>query len=73
MKNLKTKITTILIVFTSFVWFYYLSDLNYNKIHDLKYSFVKHPEFLPTKEFSKNTSFWFSNLKADTFWLQAIQ
>ncbi len=53
--------------------FYQINTLNYNKSKEIKQNIVRHPENLPTKEMAKNTAFWFANLRADFYWLQAIQ
>ncbi len=36
-------------------------------------TFVNHPELLPETEFVKYTTFGYSNLKSDLYWLEAIQ
>jgi hypothetical protein len=46
---------------------------NYGKIKEAEEEIVKHPELLPKKDYAKYTSFWFSNLRADIYWLEAIQ
>jgi len=57
----------------SFVLFFYINNSNYTKIKEVKYQIVHHPEMLPKKEIAKYTSLWFSNLRADIYWLEAIQ
>lgn len=53
--------------------FYHINNKNYQKIKLIQFTYIKHPESLPTKEVAKYTSFWFQNLRADLYWLQAIQ
>ena len=67
------KIFLIVLLIISLVCFYLINELNYKKIRTIKLNVVEHPENLPTAEVAKNTSFWFSNLKADLYWLEAIQ
>lgn len=47
--------------------------INYAKHREIKANLVSHPDLLPTKEMAKITSFWFSNARADLYWLEAIQ
>lgn len=66
-----------LIIFTVFIWvwicFYNINNLNYIKFREIRLETVNHPENLPTKQFAKNTSFWFDNIRADIFRLETIQ
>lgn len=66
-----------LIFFVLFLSFVFgaisLNSSNYQKIKEIKYNTVSHPEFLPKKEFLKISSFWFSNVRADFYRIQAIQ
>lgn len=62
----------ILIMLSLFV-FYNINNKNYEKHIEIKQNLVKHPEYLPTKETAKYTAFWFKNLRADLYRLQAIQ
>lgn len=78
MKNIKMKkifknIIIILLLILSLIWFYITNYLNYIKHLEIKNSFIKHPENLPTKKVALNTSFWFKNFKADIYRLQTIQ
>lgn len=62
------------VLFLSFVFVAIsLNSSNYQKIKEIKYNTVSHPEFLPKKEFLKISSFWFSNVRADFYRIQAIQ
>lgn len=54
-------------------WFLVQNDSNYLKLKELQLNTVNHPEYLPTKDFSKLSSFWFESIKADLLWLDAIQ
>ena len=72
-KNKIIQIIIILILIISFYSFFKINNLNYQKHNDIKKSFVKHPENLPTKNTAKNTAFWFKNLRADIYWLESIQ
>lgn len=68
----KILITTTLITLVIFS-FYQINKLNYSKHIEIKNTYVAHPENLPTKEAALVSSFWFKNLKADIYWLKAIQ
>ena len=63
-------ITLLILALTSF---YKINSLNYAKTQQINQSIVNHPENLPTKETAKNSTFWFANLRADLYWLHAIQ
>lgn len=67
------KVISLFLILFIFSWFYYINSMNYDRIKQIKYTIVKHPEFLPKKDMSKYLSFWFSNLRADIYWLEAIQ
>lgn len=54
-------------------WFYYVNQKNYLKIKEIKYSITQHPELIPKKEIAQYSSFGYSNLRADIYWLEAIQ
>lgn len=53
--------------------FYQINEINYKKHLEIRENLVNHPEWLPTKEVALNTSFWYKNLRADLYRLQAIQ
>ncbi len=57
----------------AFISFYRINELNHTKIQTIKFSLTQHPEMLPKKDVAKNSSFGFSHLKADLYWLEAIQ
>lgn len=65
----------VFVIFLCFVlWFFYVTNWkNYEKIKELQMNLVEHPELLPKKEYAKYSSFWFSNLRADIYWLETIQ
>jgi len=73
MKKINKRLISIALLITTLVGFYYINWLNYNKHIEIKTSFVKHPENLPTKEAAVNSSFWFKTLKWDIYWLKTIQ
>jgi hypothetical protein len=56
MKNI-IKTTILLLFITTLISFYKINNNNYNKYKEVKKSFVKHPENLPTKNTAINTSF----------------
>jgi len=66
-----------IIIFLLFIFvlfsFWEINKLNYIKHNQIRESLVTHPEWLPTKEFAENTSFWYKNLKADIYRLETIQ
>jgi hypothetical protein len=53
--------------------FFEINHINYQKHIEIKQTFIKHPEKLPTKETAYYTSLGFKNLRADWYWLEAIQ
>ncbi len=53
--------------------FYEINQNNYSKIKEKQFQIIQHPDLLPKKEVALSTSFWFKNLRADFYWLQAIQ
>ena len=67
------KIGVIIILLLILKGLYNISELNYENHLEIKRNIVNHPENLPTKETAENTSFGFKNLRADFYWLQAIQ
>lgn len=72
--NRKIKILlNIFFIFWAFIRFYFLNNYSYDKIKEIKYEKINHPELLPKKEIVPFITFWFSNLKADIYWLEAIQ
>ena len=78
MKNTKMhKIISTLIILFVLMWtlsaFYYINGKNYNKRIEAKMTYVNHPELLPETDYVKYTTFGFKNLKADLYWLEAIQ
>ncbi len=66
-------VITLFLIFFSFWWFYLINENNYSKLKEINSQIINHPEFLPKKDISKWTSFWFANLRADIYWLEAIQ
>lgn len=60
-----------LVFATSF--FYHVQTSNYLKYREIKDTFIKHPELIPEKDFAKATAFWYSNVRAASYWLQAVQ
>lgn len=72
-KTLLIKIFSITIFLLVIFSFYQINQKNYEKHREILFNYVDHPEGLPTPEFAKKTSFWFSNLRADLYWLQTIQ
>lgn len=73
MKKINKRLIIITLLILAIFSFYKINELNYKKHIEIKISFVEHPENLPTKEAASNTAFWFKNLKADIYWLKAIQ
>lgn len=73
MKKNSKKLIVISLIILVLIGFYKINELNYTKHKEIKRSLVDHPENLPKKEIAKDTSFWFSNLRADIYWLEAIQ
>lgn len=73
---MRQRILNVIFLFLFFLifWsFYYINSLNYKILEKIEYEIVKHPELIPNKNIAKNTSFWYSNLKADIYWLETIQ
>lgn len=73
MKSIVKKFFLIILLWCIFWSFYVINGQNYITIKTNKYALVEHPEFLPTPQIAKATSFWFSNLRADWYWLETIQ
>lgn len=78
MRSIKTlfkiKYITILILLMFAFWsFYQINNLNYKKHKQIEASIVNHPENLPETQLAEITSVWFKNLKADWYWLKAVQ
>lgn len=76
MKIMKYRIFNVVCLFvilSALVWFYFINEGNYIKQKEIRAQFISHPELLPNKDTAKYTSFWFSNLRADIYWLEAIQ
>lgn len=67
------KIGVIILLLLILTGLYKINELNYINHLEIKQSIVKHPENLPTKQTAENTSFGFKNLRADFYWLEAIQ
>lgn len=63
----------ILIIAIILFWFYKININNYQKHREISQTYVNHPDNLMSPEFAEKTSFWFSNLRADLYWLQTIQ
>lgn len=72
-KNLIKNLITIIVLVLIWFAFLYINKLNYTKFKEIKLNTVEHPENLPTSEFSKATSFWFENSRADIYRLETIQ
>lgn len=73
MKKINKRLIATSLLIIAVVGFYQVNSLNYNKHIEIKRSFINHPENLPTKETALNSSFWFKNLRADIYRLEAIQ
>ncbi len=67
------KIFFIILLVLALTSFYKINSLNYTKSKQIKQEIVNHPENLPTKQTAKNSTLGFANLRADLYWLQAIQ
>jgi hypothetical protein len=63
----------IIFVLSFFVWAFFVWEQNYKKHLQIRSEFVEHPENLPKPEVANRTTFGFSNVIADKYWLQAIQ
>ncbi|MCP4522773.1 MAG: hypothetical protein GY828_00985 [Candidatus Gracilibacteria bacterium] len=53
--------------------FIHINAKNYGKHVQIRDNYVNHPESLPKPDIAKLSSFGFSNLRADLYWLQTIQ
>ena len=73
MKKINKRLITISLLILVLIGFYKINSLNYTKHIQIKQSFIDHPENLPTKQTAINSSFGFKNLRADIYWLEAIQ
>ncbi len=73
MKKINKRLITLSLLTLALFSFYKINTVNYEKHIEIKRTFVRHPENLPTKVAALNSSFWFKNLKADIYRLEAIQ
>lgn len=78
MKTKKIKILSLLFVLlfiipSFFVSSFKMGTINYSKHREIKRNIVAHPELLANKEMAQLTSFWFTNIRADLYRLEAIQ
>ena len=67
------KVLIAIFLILSITWFYKINNSNYKIIRKTKLNIINHPEWLVKKDIAKITSFWFENLRADIYWLEAIQ
>ncbi len=67
------KLIIIIFILTSLFWFYKINNSNYEEIRKIQILTIEHPEWLPTKQVAKISSFWFENMRADIYWLNVIQ
>ncbi len=67
------KILIIIFLIIAFFSFWKINEQNYAKYREIKKETVDHPENLPKEEIAKITSFWYTNIKADYYWLNTIQ
>lgn len=67
------KVLIAIFLILSIAWFYKINNSNYEIIRKTKLNIINHPEWLVKKDIAKITSFWFENLRADIYWLEAIQ
>jgi hypothetical protein len=76
-KNMKKNTITwwVIIIALLIIWrgFYYVNTLNYTKHKSIQANIVNHPEKLPNSDMAKIGSFGFTNIAADTYWLQTVQ
>jgi hypothetical protein len=66
------------ILFFILIWiilsvFYVINDKNYKMHRFFLIEKVNHPEFIPSTNLAKFSSFWFKETKADLYWLETIQ
>lgn len=73
MKKKLFKILSLFFVLLVFLTWFYVNDINHKKLKQIKSQLIVHPEMIPEKNFAKYTSFWYSNLRADIYWLESIQ
>lgn len=71
-KGIKFLIMVFLLLFVLYS-FFEVNKINYTKHKEIKNNIVNHPENIPKKETARLNSFWFNNLRADIYWLEAIQ
>ncbi len=57
----------------SILSFYQINALNYEKQKEIQQNVINHPDSLPETHLAEITSIGFKNLKADWYWLQAVQ
>lgn len=68
------RVSIIIVILLFILWaFFHINKSNYNKYAEAKNNLIEHPEYLPTSESAKISAFGFQNLRADLYWMQAIQ
>lgn len=67
------KVAFIVFLLAFSVWAFFVWQENYKKHRQIRSEYVKHPELLPKPEVVEKTTFGFSNVIADIYWLQTIQ
>lgn len=67
------KIGIIFFLLCSSVFFYFVWEKNYEKQKEILFHSIEHPEYIPSSTSAKISAFWFTNLKADFYWLKTIQ
>ncbi len=72
-KNTLTYIFSMILIALWLICFYHINKYNYGIAREITLNTIEHPEHLPTKESAKYLAFWFQNIKADFYRLQAIQ
>ena len=66
-------ITIFILLGISLLSFYRINTLNYTKQKEIQQNVINHPDSLPESNLAQITSIGFKNLKANWYWLQAVQ
>ena len=66
-------IGTLLVGIPVLFWFYHINTSNYVVYKEIRNNVIQHPEKIPTSDLAKLSSFWFTHMMADMYWLETIQ
>lgn len=71
-KSMRSLLGIILII-PFLVFGYHVNHKNYLQQITIEQEVIEHPEKLPNSDMAKISSFWFTNIMADMYWLKSVQ